>query len=190
MANSAKQRYAVSSKPIPTGKVIGYSLVLDTTGTDLLIHTPAEDASVFLKGMVGAETNAANLSFKQRSPELTGTVATTNTDATITGTGTSFTQDYAVGDEIVIQAGNTLVIDSITNDLSMEATTNATSTVSGKAHQKQQTLVTPEYAANQGVYSKVTDNGWDVATDTGYALVLNTSAAISSLLVNVQEGRD
>lgn len=188
MTNSATLRYTVNERPTLPSKIFGYEVALTATGTDLVVRTPDSDKSVYLKGVVGAETNATNLTFKQRSPNLTGTVATTATSTTITGTGTAFTTTYVVGDEIVIESGDTLTISVITDDTHMTASGAAANTVSGKHHQKQQTLVTPMYAANQGIWDKVLHDAWIMATATGYALVLNASVAIHTLLVHVQEG--
>ena len=182
-------RATVLETPELIGKVKSYAVVLTTTASDLLVHTPDTDKSVYLKGIVGAETNAANLTFKQRSTALTGTVATTATSPTITGTGTTFTADYVAGDEIVITAGDTLTVQSVDSDTQITATGNAANTVTGKTHKKQQTLVTPEYAANQGILSQVMKGAWILATAAGYSLVMNASAAISSMLVHVQEGK-
>lgn len=64
----------------------------------------------------------------------TGTVATTNTDATITGTGTSFTTDLAAGDKVAI-AGTVYVVDSVTDDTHFEATVAAGATAAGLSYE-------------------------------------------------------
>lgn len=70
------------------------------------------------------------------SSTLTGTIATTSGSATITGTSTTFTTDYAAGDRIVITNGDTLTLSSVTNNTTMTATANASTTVSGSAHKR------------------------------------------------------
>jgi hypothetical protein len=65
--------------------------------------------------------------------DLTGTVATANTDETVTGTGTLFTKELEVGDTVRIQTTNEiLIVDSITSDTSFEATVASGNTASGK----------------------------------------------------------
>lgn len=193
MTNSANIAATVLENTRLPGKVRQSRCVLTTTNTDLVVHTPTTGYSVYLKGLFGCETSAANLTFKQRSDSLTGTVATSSGSATLTGTNTEFTTEYAdlpPGAEIVIDAAGTPVvytISSVNSDTSITLTANASSTVSGKTHARQETIITPELAANQGFLERVRD-GWILATKTSYALVLNTSVAISELLVHTQEG--
>lgn len=61
---------------------------------------------------------------------LTGTVATTTGDATVTGTTTEFLTEVSNGDTIVIGA-NTYVVLSVTDDLALELTSNALANASG-----------------------------------------------------------
>jgi len=49
------------------------------------------------------------------------------------------------------------------------------------------TLITPEMAANQGVWSSIERDVFHLSTAKGEALVLNSSAAISSMLVYVSQ---
>lgn len=193
MANSANITSTVNARPERQGKIIQTRNILTSTATDLVVHTPPTGYSVYLKSMFGSEGTAANLTIKQRSASLTGTVATTNTSTTLTGTGTAFLTDYATlppGAEIVIDAAGTLTryaITSVTNNTSMEIAA-ATSSVSGKTHARQETIIIPELAANQGMLNSVQPDCWICATKTSYALVLNTSVAISELFTTTQEG--
>lgn len=188
MANSATNIYNVLECPTLSGRIRVIKGSIDTTSSDLVVWTvSASNKSVYLKGHFYSEGTAGNVTYKQRSLAKTGTVATTNASATITGTDTVFTTEYAAGDEIVITDGNTLTVQSVDSDTQITATGNATSTVSGKAHRRQETLVTPEMAANQGILVPVQKGQWILATEEGYSLVLNSSAAISSFLLHVQE---
>lgn len=65
------------------------------------------------------------------------TVSTTAASNTVTGSGTSFTTTFTLGDQIVITGGDTLTIQSIASDTSLTTTTNATATVSGATFKKQ-----------------------------------------------------
>ena len=63
-----------------------------------------------------------------------GTVSLTNTDATVTGVGTTFGTTVLAGDKIRI-AGVTYTVLSITNATSLELTTNSAVTVATQAYQ-------------------------------------------------------
>ena len=65
----------------------------------------------------------------------TGTVSVTSGSATITGSGTSFTSEFAVGDDILINGEQFLVL-SIGNDTSMTADGNFASSASSQAIKK------------------------------------------------------
>lgn len=275
MANSVTRLFNVLEDPIKKGPINVKRIVLDTTGTDLVVHEPASNMNVFLKGVLLAESNAANLTIKQRSPVLTGTVSTVNGTLTLTvvsatdvwtasaahglttgqpvmletsdtlpagtddstvyfvavasdttfklydtaenaiaddgstglidvsdtgtgthgfngavifGTGTAFDDEHVVGDEIVIEDGSTLTVQTIDSATQITATAEATSTVTGKKHQRQESFGAGlELAANQDIIQGVQKGKWLVATDVGHALVLNSSAAISSITVFTQE---
>lgn len=189
MANAKKTLYTVSDLPSGRGPTKGIELVLDTVA-DFTVYTPDFSfSSVYVKGVLSSESNANSPIWKQKSPALTGTVSTTNGSAVVTGSGTTFTTSYAVGDEIVVTDGDTLTVLTIDSATQITASSNASTTVSGKAHAKQQRIVTPELAANQGIWDKVYADAWIFATSAGYSLVVKPSAAVSSLLIHVQEGR-
>lgn len=193
MTNSANLVATVLENPVCRGKVHQNRCILTSVSTDLLVHTPPTGYSVYLKGLFGCETSAANLTIKQRSTSLSGTIATTSSSTTLVGTGTHFLSDYAnlpPNAEIVVDAGGTPVtyaIASVTDDTHLVLSVAASSTVSGKTHARQETIITPEMASNEGILERV-NAGWILATKTNYALVLNTSVAISELLVHTQEG--
>ncbi len=65
----------------------------------------------------------------------TGTVAVTSGSATITGSGTAFTSEFAVGDDILINGEQFLVL-SIATDTSMTADGNFASSASSQAIKK------------------------------------------------------
>lgn len=65
----------------------------------------------------------------------TGTVAISNGSAVITGTGTLFTTEFAVGDVVQVDA-QSKVVSSITNDTSMTADSVFSSTVAGQVVNK------------------------------------------------------
>lgn len=65
---------------------------------------------------------------------LSGTVATSSGDATVTGTGTAFTTELEAGDTIrVTDTGEILVVSSITSDTSLEATANSSNNEASSA---------------------------------------------------------
>jgi hypothetical protein len=197
MANTVSVMATVDEDPLMKGQVKQNKLIFDTANTDLVVHTPATGWSVYLKGLFGSETSATNLTLKQRSASLTGTVATTNGSPTITGTGTAFLTDYAnlpPGTQIVIDAAGTpqvLTIQTVTNDTSITATGNSGSTVSGKTHARQELFITPELAANQGMLVPVKSKSWILGTKASYALVASYSDVTGTpqVLVSTQEGQ-
>ncbi len=64
---------------------------------------------------------------------LTGTLATIITSPTIVGTGTNFTDEVEVGDELNIQT-EVLTVDSVDSDTALTATANAASSKNGTAY--------------------------------------------------------
>lgn len=63
-----------------------------------------------------------------------GTIAVTNADATVTGTGTTFTDDLQVNDTIQIDGTKEVLrVLSITSDTELEATSTAVTSKSGSA---------------------------------------------------------
>lgn len=64
---------------------------------------------------------------------LTGTVSTTSASTTVSGSGTTFTGDYTVGDKIII-GRNQRVVSSITNDTELVVDVAYPDTVSGMDH--------------------------------------------------------
>ena len=71
----------------------------------------------------------------------TGTVAVTSGSATITGSGTAFTTEFAVGDDILINGEQFLVL-SIATDTSMTADGNFASSASSQAIKKNGATIT------------------------------------------------
>lgn len=68
MANSATLTASINAK----GKTLyQYTVVIDTTGTDLTIRTPATNNQIFLHSIAGVESGAAaTLTFKSGSTTL------------------------------------------------------------------------------------------------------------------------
>jgi|TARA_Y100000310_G_scaffold90528_2_gene87817 hypothetical protein len=87
--------------------------------------------TIYLESISGFNDAAAIIEVRN---SLTGTIAITNTDATITGTGTAFTTELIVGDTIRhTDSAEVFIVDSITNDTSLEATVAASSTDASSA---------------------------------------------------------
>ncbi|MEA2166435.1 MAG: hypothetical protein QOK37_4562 [Thermoanaerobaculia bacterium] len=78
-----------------------------------------------------------------KANSVSGTVATTNNSATVTGTGTAFTQLH-VGDLITI-SGSTAAVLSITNDTSLTISAPASSTATGLTY----TSTVPYYTTSK-----------------------------------------
>lgn len=66
--------------------------------------------------------------------DLTGTLSTTSGDATVTGTGTSFTSELEVGQAVrVTDTSEVLYVSSITSDTEFEATANSSNNEASSA---------------------------------------------------------
>lgn len=90
------------------------------------------NSPTILKGVCGS--NGAGATELIITAKLTGTVSTTSGDATVTGTGTSFTSELEVGDWVYIDdTGELLKVSSITNDTSFEATANSSNNEASSA---------------------------------------------------------
>lgn len=107
------------------GRVIGDGLTVVKQISDLAksnlntLYSSTAFATVPLNGFTPSNTAIA------------GTVATTSGSAILTGTGTSFTTDLAVGDSIVLGSGRAFFVSSIQSNTSLTMTEVATSTAGG-----------------------------------------------------------
>ena len=173
--------------PERCGPIKAYTLDMTTAG-DLVVMTPSEGFSICLKRLYVSDGTGTTMEVKSRSPELAGTVATTNGSPTVTGTDTTFETDYVAGQEIVIEDGNTLTVQEVVSDTEITATGNASSTVSEKAHQRQKTYMAPELAANQGIWDSSSKHSYVLCTETNGALVLNSSGAVNNVFLHIFEG--
>lgn len=191
MANTVTVLASVSEEPLKKGLVKENKVVLDTANSDVIVHTPLTGFGVYLRGWIGAEASALSLKLKQRSvAAMTGTVATTSGSTSIFGTGTAFDTEYVVGDEMVITSGSTVTLSAIAGATTATAVSSAGSTVSGKAHNRQQTFVTAEMVTGENNVHPVKWRSWIVATKENYSLVVNTSAVSTAMeiLLHTQEG--
>lgn len=99
-----------------------------------LVAGQAEYSKPIPTSQVPGFQNLLNVSVNYTAPTLgTGTVATTSGSKTITGTGTTFTQSFTVGNNINIGSFTAKVI-TITSDTSLTIDTPATTTASGQAY--------------------------------------------------------
>jgi hypothetical protein len=99
---------------------------LDSTGTHHIYKATATTLDISGAGMNGAA----------QSDNLTGTVSVTSASATITGSGTTFTTDFEVGDVIAVNGSETLRIETITSNILMTAESNFSTTVSGETYKR------------------------------------------------------
>lgn len=92
--------------------------------------TLAASTETTLKGLVSVTNGSASVGGVQK--QLTGTASTAAASATITGVGTAFTTDLAVGDIIKVGAENFIVL-TLNSETMLTATTTASVTSSGVA---------------------------------------------------------
>lgn len=206
MANSNNARSSVYPQPndrLHDRQVVQRRLIIDTVDTDLIVHAPVASASnptgnttdrIYLKGILISNAAATNLTIKNRSRALQGTVATTSGSAVITGTGTAFLTDYALtypDDQIVIDANGTpqaLTILSVDSDTQITATATAGSTVSGKTHAQQSRMIILYLTDYEGLSEKVQEGAYMLATPKGFGIVVSASVAIPELIMHTQQG--
>ena len=112
------------------GRVIGDGLTVVKQISDL-----AKSNLNTLYGQSAAQGPYATvpLTANPANTPITGTVATTSASAILTGTGTLFTSQLAVGDSIVLGSGRAFFVASIQSNTSLTLTQAATSTATGVA---------------------------------------------------------
>ena len=74
---------------------------------------------------------SSGLNGTAQSENLTGTVSVTSGSATVTGSGTTFTSDFQVGDVIAVSGAQNRRITTISSDTSLAVESNFSATVSG-----------------------------------------------------------
>ncbi len=137
--------YTVFGRVIGDGVTVA-SGISDLTQRDLnTLYDSTALATVPLSGFNPANT------------PLTGTAAIASNSAVVTGTGTLFTTELAVGQSIVIGSGRAYFVASIQSDTSLTLTTTASST-----------------AANQAVTKNVVPNDADFVIFSNIGRILDT----------------
>jgi len=180
-----------SEGTLPAGLSAGVIYYVNVTGAATF---KAYDTSVH--AIAGGATGLVNITDTGTGTHYLGSIVDITSTGTgthgfngkiIFGTGTDFSSDYAPGQEILIENGDKLTVASVESATQMTASAEATNTVFGEMHQMQDRLLQLELTTFQGMLSRVS-NGWIMATREGYSLVLNASAAISDMLLHLQEG--
>ena len=108
------------------------SITLTTTGTEYFPYT----ASSTLNDTQEAEFVMVSNNTSSQTVALTGTTAVTSGANTVTGSGTSFTSEYVVGDFIRVADANTHRITAIQTDTVLITSNNFGASVSGKEHRR------------------------------------------------------
>ena len=108
------------------------SITLTTTGTEYFPYT----ASSTLNDVQEAEFVMVSNNTSSQTVALTGTSAVTSGSNVVTGSGTSFTTEYVVGDFIRVADANTHRITGIQTDTVIVTSNNFGASVSGKEHRR------------------------------------------------------
>ena len=108
------------------------SITLTTTGTEYFPYT----ASSTLNDTQEAEFVMVSNNTSSQTVALTGTSAVTSGSNAVTGSGTSFTTEYVVGDFIRVADANTHRITGIQSDTVIVTGNNFGTSVSGKTHKR------------------------------------------------------
>jgi hypothetical protein len=129
---------AVSASDVKTTRLFSFVASVSAADTLEVKCGSVSKAKFYFAANSGLLQNAFPFYIECRpvSAILTGTVSTTSGSATITGSGTNFSSVYGVGDRIVVTTGDTLTISAVGSDTSMTASSNASTTVSGKTHKR------------------------------------------------------
>lgn len=132
----AKDKSAQTAIELQDGTIDGVEVTLDKWkyASAILEDDVMDMEAIAMDRFAKAEANAlveqieSDLITALSAPYFdgTGTIATTDTDATVTGTGTAFTTELAVGYKVKTAGGQILEVDSITDDTHFEATAAAT----------------------------------------------------------------
>jgi len=133
------------------GRVIGDGLTVASGISDL---TQRNLNTLYNSSALGEVPLSA---FNPANTPITGTAATTLNSAVVTGTGTLFTTELAVGQSIVIGTGRAYFVASIQSNTSLTLTTTA-----------------PITAANQAVKKNVVPNDADFVVFSSIGKILDT----------------
>lgn len=126
---------------------IAYAYAADSTGNLFIAKSTSTTISK-------ATTGVNSVCSSNTSLGISGTISVSASAAGITGVGTSFTTDFIAGDWIVTAGGQARKILSITNNTSMTATSNFSSTESTVAYSRGGVS---ETLASQGILYLVSD---------------------------------
>lgn len=152
---NALAKYAVFSPPTWASTstfTIDSGYAADSTGSIIMGHGTQKTVSIATAGLNGvADSNASK-------GVSGGTISVTNGSATITGSGTTFTTDFIVGDFITTAGGQALRIVTVTNNTSMTAASNFSVTESGVSYHRGGVRETNSCGLNLYMVSDVVGN--------------------------------
>jgi hypothetical protein len=112
LVNASTVPYQTSATKFHINQV----LCVDTTNSVIIESMGGLDCDLAVRGPGGIAT----------SGNLSGLITVTNGSASVTGTGTSFTTDFQVGDILVTAGGQNHVITSVTSNTSLTTSTTFT----------------------------------------------------------------
>jgi hypothetical protein len=149
-----------ATKPNYTYRTVSNTVINSATGISNPISAPGGAVFPYSGNLTSSQENTVVViptsfgsggTYANVTPSKTGTVAVTSTSANITGTSTSFTTDYQVGDYIATN-GEIHRILTIANTTSMVTDRNYSSITGSLAHNKCYPINVPINFANRNSY--------------------------------------
>ena len=140
--------------------------------------------------ITGGSTTSLVISKGNADVALSGTVAVTSGSATVSGTGTSFSSQIAVGDAIKID-GNPYSVDAVASNASLTLTSNASTTASGATAYKDSDLFKVQTGAGSDKLTVDKSGNVDIKTGTltvaGNLTVNGTTTTVNSTTVQIDD---
>ena len=152
-----------------TESVGGEQIIIE--GVIYTISSVTDDTHLTLTAVYDGSTDSG-LNYYLKSDKMVGTISVTNGETLVTGSGTSFTTDYSLGDTMTI-LGVDYLIDAISSDLELTLSSAYTgSTDSGLNHYRGNSSYTNigvgPFILNliDGTLGEVTEYLWDFGNGT------------------------
>lgn len=102
---------------------------IDTVDSTGLVH-------LFKNAPTTVSMGSNGLNGIAQSADLTGTITVSSSSPTVTGVGTTFLSDFIAGDVIRTNGGQTRIVQTVNNDLSITTTTNFSGNESGVVYRR------------------------------------------------------
>lgn len=194
LANDSAQGDVITDTPVETGTTQSHSgLSISEITLDVAANAANDYYNLYFINITSGlhigqvreiidydgGTKVAMMQTAYTAVQITGTVSTTATSTTVTGVGTAFLTELAVGDSITI-ATETMEIASITNNLVLDVVNPYVYTNIGLTA----TLLNPSGGVTYDLFNKnYISSFWDESAKS-WAIGFNTAIPTSTIAVN------